>query len=192
MVTSLVIFNPASSGDEPLETETRSHRAKERRMERSLKMESATDERDCGNESTPVISSIKRARLDQEVGEEESDGESGSFSEEGAGEGDEEEKEGEEGEGEGEEREGEEGEGEEGEGEGDGYIDDSEESGEDSELSSAGGGEDEEEEEEGEEREGQEERESKAHYVPPHMRGNPRSSRAIEKLQRNLQGLVNR
>ena len=175
MVTSLVIFNPASSGDEPLETETRSHRAKERRMERSLKMESATDERDCGNESTPVISSIKRARLDQEVGEEESDGESGSFSEEGAGEGDEEEKEG-----------------EEGEGEGDGYIDDSEESGEDSELSSAGGGEDEEEEEEGEEREGQEERESKAHYVPPHMRGNPRSSRAIEKLQRNLQGLVNR
>ena len=166
----MVIFNAAASSGEdgPLERETRVCRAREGGMENSFKTKSSADNGDCGNEGAPVI---KRARYGEEV-EEEVEGS------EGVGE-----------EGDSGDRE-EEGEGEEEEGESDGYIDESEESGQDGGLE-----EDEEEEEEEEEGEGgrREKQDDKARYLPPHMRGDHRkSSQKIEKLQRNLQGLVNR
>ena len=177
-----------SSEEEPLEAETRTHRARgggRRRRREGSEISRESESTNVGakggrvaKDSSFTSSGGKRVRfeLDPTKGsEDESDVVSGGEGGEG---------------GEGEEESDSESESFEEEGESDGYIDGSgdseEEEGADAVLVKEGGREGEEEEEEG--RRGD-------RYLPPHVRDSRRSLQRtanLEKLQKTLQGLVNR
>ena len=177
-----------SSGEEPVEAETKSHRAGGGKRERSGKIdatragEKGPDSKKRkiveagvrGDDGTTSKTSVKRVRFQLSQEEEEEDDSNGSLRQ---------------GDGESVELEN--------EGDSDGYIDDSgdseleEEEEEEEEDSEGSSGEDVAEEggcEEGEGGEGK----GGALYLPPHLRDSGKGKRGLERLQRALQGIVNR
>ena len=151
-----------SSGDEPLESKTATHRAgrKRKQIENETKQPSKK-KRLSQEENLPEKRIFCADKAGSDIDAVGNSGESGEEEEE-------------------EER------------ESDGYIDDSGDSEQDT-----GEEEGEEAEAEGEEVEegGEKSVEKDVHYLPPHLRGsgrNPQQTPALERLQRTIQGLVNR
>ena len=163
-----------SSEEEPLETETRSHRAGGKRTNNETENMKLCSRKRKIDEGQPSITAGKRVRFNVD-GETESDGcedgDSGEESVDGETESD--------GCEDGDSGEGGDMSNTEDERESDGYIEDSEQ--DDAESTGKG------------EREG--EGKSETRYLPPHLRGRGRNSQrtpSTERLQRVLQGLVNR
>ena len=157
LLVSSHYYEGVSSGDEPLESKTATHRAggKRKQIENETKQPSKK-KRLSQEENLPEKRIFCADKAESDIDAVGDGGESGEEEEE--------------------------------ERESDGYIDDSGDSEQDT---------GEEVEAEGEEAEegGEKSVEKDVHYLPPHLRGpgrNPQQTPALERLQRTIQGLVNR